>query len=86
MNKKIGIVCFILTILLIIYINFLSLLNVVWLSIGGIILYYVPGLPVNDVYAGEATFIPTVLLFLYTFISGIYFIRLGWRKIKCLKN
>lgn len=82
MNKKIRIVCFISAILLIIYINLLSLLNLTWLSIGGTILYYVPQLPVTDVYSGEATFIPTLLLFSYTLISGIYFIRTGWRKIK----
>ena len=85
MNKTIGIISYILTILYILYALVNSGFDVLWQSIGGNILYYVEGLPLTEEFSGEGAVVPNILLFIYVLLSGIYFIRIGWEKLKLEK-
>jgi len=82
MSKKIKAAIYVLTILLLIYVTLSSGFDVLWHSLGGTILYYHKQLPMTDDYTGEATIIPAIILFIYVFSSSIYFITIGWKKLK----
>lgn len=70
MGKKLKITVIIISILFLTYINLITALNVYWLSLEGHIVYYSPY--VSELV--EATFIPQILIFIYIFVSSIYFI------------
>ena len=82
MNKVIKIISYIMTILFLVYMIMVSGFDVLWFSMGGEVLYYHPELPLTEEYSGQGNLMPALLLFIYVLLSGIYFIKIGYKGLK----
>ena len=79
MNRTIGIISYVLSIILFGYLLLANGWGLYWYHLGGHILVWHPLFP--NTY-DEFTFIPLILTEIYIFLTSFYFIVIGWRKIK----
>ena len=81
-NKKIGIIAYIATMLLCAYLTFSSGLIVYMQSLGMRIVVFHPMLPLTAEYSGQFTIMPQIIEFIYVISTWAFFAIIGWRKIK----
>ncbi|HDN59996.1 MAG TPA: hypothetical protein ENF20_08565 [Candidatus Marinimicrobia bacterium] len=82
MNKKLGIVAYILTMLLCAYLTFSSGLILYMHALGMKIIVFHPSLPFTEDYTGQFTVIPQIVQFSYLLLTWGFFAKAGWKKIK----
>lgn len=81
LKKNINVISYLLTIMLLIYLNIVSGFMVLFKSWGGEIIYRYTDVTGSLVVA-ESKIIPLMILFAYIFLSSVYFISVGWNVLK----
>lgn len=80
-NRTVGIIGYIFTMLLCAYLTFADALVLYMQSLGMQIVIYHPALGFSEEYSGQFTIIPNIIEFLYIFLTWIFFAIIGYRKI-----
>ncbi len=82
-KRRIGIISYCFSIMLFVYILLINGWMIYWVSIGGNIIVWHELLPFEF---NEVNIQPIILTEIYILLTSIYFIIIGWKKIKETKE